>query len=154
GPVGWAHGKVGGSSPSERHPVRAGHPRRPRLDRLDSRVPAQHGDALATPCGPARGDRRRGVRSTGSHRGVPGGQVGVADENAEMTRRCYDALWNDRDRDVIAAWIAPEYVGHFTRRPEPIRGVEGFTAMADELFAALPDLRMTIEDLVAGDDRV
>jgi predicted ester cyclase len=78
----------------------------------------------------------------------------VAEQNAATTRRNYEALWNARDRSVIADWIAPDYVGHFTRRPEPIRGVSGFTEMAEDLFTAFPDLRMTIEDLVAEGDRV
>lgn len=78
----------------------------------------------------------------------------TVESNAAKTRRCYQALWNDRDRSVIADWIAPDYVGHFTRRPEPVRGVAGFTALADELFTAVPDLQMAIEDLVADGDRV
>jgi predicted ester cyclase len=80
--------------------------------------------------------------------------MGASDGNAATTRRYYDALWNDRDRTVIPEWIASEYVGHFTRYPEPVLGVAGFEAMADELFRAFPDLRVQIEDLVADGDRV
>jgi predicted ester cyclase len=80
--------------------------------------------------------------------------MGTATENAEKTRRCYEALWNQRDRSVIADWIDPGYVGHYTRWPQPVVGVEGFTALAEELLAALPDLAMTIEDVVADGDRV
>jgi predicted ester cyclase len=75
-------------------------------------------------------------------------------DHAATTRRCYEALWNRRDRSVIPDWIDPGYVGHYTRAPGPVLGIEGFTAMADELFAALPDLSMQIEDLVAEGDRV
>jgi predicted ester cyclase len=78
----------------------------------------------------------------------------VGEDNADKTRRYYEALWNERDRSVIADWIAPEYVGHFSRRPDPIVGVAGFSGMAEELFTAFPDVRMTIEDLVAEGDRV
>jgi predicted ester cyclase len=80
--------------------------------------------------------------------------MSAAEQNADKTRRYYDALWNTRDRSVIQDWIAPDYVGHYTRRPQPVRGVSGFEAMADELFNAFPDLHTTIEDLVASDDRV
>lgn len=55
---------------------------------------------------------------------------------------------------MIPDWIAPGYVGHYTRWPEPVVGVEGFTTLADSLLAALPDLAMTIEDLIADGDRV
>lgn len=78
----------------------------------------------------------------------------VADTNEGMTRRCYQPLWNDRDRSVIPEWISPNHIGHFTRYPEPITGVAGFEAMADELFAAFPDLCVQIDDLVAAGDRV
>lgn len=80
--------------------------------------------------------------------------MNVADTNEATTRRCYERLWNDRDRTVIPEWIAPDYIGHFTRYPEPVVGVPGFEAMAEELFTAFPDLRVRIDDLVAAGDRV
>jgi predicted ester cyclase len=75
-------------------------------------------------------------------------------DNASKTLRYYDALWNARNRAVIADWIAPDYVGHFTRLPEPVRGIDGFRAMVDELFVAFPDLHMSIDDMIAQGDRV
>ncbi len=78
----------------------------------------------------------------------------VADTNEATTRRCYQRLWNDRDRSVIPEWISPDYIGHFSRYPDPILGVPGFETMADELFTAFPDLRVRIDDLVAAGDRV
>jgi predicted ester cyclase len=78
----------------------------------------------------------------------------VSTENASKTRRYFQALWNDRDVSVIADWIAPGYVGHFTSYLDPIRGPAGFRAFADELFLAFPDLSMSIEDVIARDDKV
>ncbi len=78
----------------------------------------------------------------------------IAEENAHKTRRYYEALWNARDRSVIADWIAPHYVGHYTSRPEPIEGVEGFTAMVEGLLGAFPDLQMLIEDQIVEGDQV
>jgi predicted ester cyclase len=78
----------------------------------------------------------------------------VTEENADRTRRFYQALWNERDLAVIPEWIAPEYVGYFTSRPEPVRGPAGFRSFANDLFSAFPDLRMSIQDMVARDDRV
>jgi steroid delta-isomerase-like uncharacterized protein len=80
--------------------------------------------------------------------------VSSTNQNADKTRRYYEALWNRRDRSVIADWISPEYVGHYTSRPEPIRGVDGFEAMAEDLLGAFSDLQMQIEDLIAEADRV
>jgi predicted ester cyclase len=78
----------------------------------------------------------------------------TAAENATKTRRSYEALWNQRDMSVIEAWISPGYLGHYTSRPDPVRGVEGFRSMAEDLLSAVPDLRMSIEDLVADGERV
>jgi predicted ester cyclase len=78
----------------------------------------------------------------------------TAEDNAAKTRRYYEALWNRRDFGVIPDWVAPEFVGHYTGLPEPVRGVDGFRAMAEELIGAFPDLRMEIEDVIADRDRV
>jgi steroid delta-isomerase-like uncharacterized protein len=75
-------------------------------------------------------------------------------DNAAKTRRYYDRLWNQRDFSVIEDWIAPDFVGHHTARPKPVRGVDGFRRFADELFAAFPDLEMTVEETIAQGDRV
>jgi predicted ester cyclase len=75
-------------------------------------------------------------------------------DHEQTTRRCYEQLWNQRDRSVITEWIDPGYVGHLTRRAEPVLGVEGFTAFVDELLSAMPDLAMVLEDVVARGDRV
>jgi predicted ester cyclase len=75
-------------------------------------------------------------------------------DNAAKTRRYYHQLWNQRDFSVIEDWIAPDFVGHHTARPEPVRGIDGFRAFADELLAAFPDLEMTVEDTVAQGDLV
>ena len=55
---------------------------------------------------------------------------------------------------MIPDWVAPHFVGHYSGLPEPVRGVDGFRAMAEQLLGAFPDLRMTIEDQIADGDRV
>lgn len=77
-----------------------------------------------------------------------------AEDNAAKTRRYYEALWNERDFGVIDDWIAPGFVGHYTGLPEAVRGPAGFRRFAEDIFAAMPDVRMTILDTVAQDDRV
>jgi predicted ester cyclase len=77
----------------------------------------------------------------------------VADENTDKTHRYYQALWNERDVAVIPDWIASDYIGHFTSRPD-VHGPAGFRSFADELFTAFPDLHMSIEDVIARDDHV
>ena len=74
--------------------------------------------------------------------------------NEAKTRRYFEALWNERNLDVIEDWIAPEYVGHYSSFPSELQGVEGFRTMVRLLLAAVPDLQMTVEDVIARDDRV
>jgi predicted ester cyclase len=75
-------------------------------------------------------------------------------DNAAKTRRYYEELWNNRNFDVIPDWIAPGFVGHYTSRPEPVRGVAGFRAFVDELLTAFPDARLTILDQVVEGEKV
>ncbi|HKP90471.1 MAG TPA: ester cyclase [Thermoleophilaceae bacterium] len=75
-------------------------------------------------------------------------------DNAAKTRRDYQELWNDRNFNVIDDWIAPDFVGHYTSQPEPVRGVDGFRRFVDETLAAFPDLKATILDQVVEGDKV
>ncbi len=79
---------------------------------------------------------------------------GATVANVEKTRRYYRRLWNERDFSVIPDWISPDFVGHYTSRPEPVRGVEGFRSVVDELLTGFPDLRMEIEDTISEGDKV
>ena len=75
-------------------------------------------------------------------------------QNEAKTRRYFNELWNERNFGVIEDWIAPDYVGYYSGFPHELRGVQGFKDMANALLSALPDLRMTVEDVIASDDRV
>ncbi|HEX8648019.1 MAG TPA: ester cyclase [Thermoleophilaceae bacterium] len=75
-------------------------------------------------------------------------------DGAEKTRTYYEELWNRRNLDVIADWIAPDFVGHYSALPEPVHGPDGFRGLAEDLFAAFPDLTMTVVETVEQDHRV
>ncbi|MDP9294146.1 MAG: ester cyclase, partial [Actinomycetota bacterium] len=57
------------------------------------------------------------------------------------------------DLDAIAARWSPEGVAHIAGRPDAA-GPDGVRAYWAELFAACPDLRFTVTQTVAEDDRV
>ena len=77
-----------------------------------------------------------------------------AESNEAKTRRLYDAVWNDRRLELIDEWVTPDFVGHYSMYPEPVRGIEGFRAMVEEALTALPDLRMEVVETIADDDKV
>lgn len=77
-----------------------------------------------------------------------------AAENEGKSARYYEQMWNKRNLDVIEDWIAPNFVGHYSGLPDDVHGVDGFRATIEMLLEAFPDLRLTVEDMVARDDKV
>ena len=77
-----------------------------------------------------------------------------AADNEAKSARYYEEMWNQRNLDVIEDWIAPDFVGHYSGLAGDVRGVGGFRATIEMLLSALPDLRLTVEDMVARDDKV
>lgn len=65
-----------------------------------------------------------------------------SEENKATVRRLFDEGWNKQNSEAIAGFYAPgEYI-------------EGMKQFASRLFAAFPDYRVAIEDLVAEEDKV
>jgi len=73
----------------------------------------------------------------------------TADLNKKAVRRLYEEGINAERLELAAHLIAADYLG-----PAGDRGVEGFTATLQQLRQGFPDIRFTIEDLVAEGDRV
>ena len=61
---------------------------------------------------------------------------------------------NRGDLSAADEAFADDCVVHITGVPEPIRGVAAWKQFVSGLVAAFPDLHFTIEDQVAGQDRV
>ena len=71
--------------------------------------------------------------------------------NKALVRAHYEAVINAFDADAIRAQVANSFYDHQTGRP--MSGDE-VVAHAQSLQAALSNLRVTIEDIVAEGDRV
>jgi steroid delta-isomerase-like uncharacterized protein len=69
-----------------------------------------------------------------------------------VIRRWIDAF-NDRDDAVEAQVRAPDYVAYAPGEPEPLRD-EAWRALLGGFVEAMPDLRITIEDIVEEGDFV
>ena len=74
------------------------------------------------------------------------------DEYKGRIRDFWDAAWNRGDLSAVDSLIAPNYVRH-SIDPEP-RDREYVKESILSLRAAFPDLRSTIEDMVAEGDKV
>ena len=74
------------------------------------------------------------------------------EENKALVHRWVE-LWNAGDVDAIGDLVAAAYVRHDPSAPE-VRGPEAQRQLVAMYLAAFPDLRFTVEDLIAADDRV
>jgi steroid delta-isomerase-like uncharacterized protein len=73
-------------------------------------------------------------------------------DNERLVRRFIEAVVNRDDIDLLPALVAVDHVGH-----DPLGdhyGLEGVRIGIAELRAAFPDLRVSIDDVVAAEDRV
>ena len=76
-------------------------------------------------------------------------ETSVAGEQAEVIRRWIDA-YNDRDDAVEREVRAPDYVAYAPGEPEPLRD-EAWRDLIGGYVQAMPDVRITIEDIVADE---
>ncbi|MEX1253888.1 MAG: ester cyclase [Dehalococcoidia bacterium] len=76
-----------------------------------------------------------------------------ADENKALVRRMEDEIFNKRRLAAVDEFIAPDYVLRTAAEGAP----SGRDAVRDSIAAYLagfPDLRISVDELVAEDDRV
>jgi steroid delta-isomerase-like uncharacterized protein len=81
-------------------------------------------------------------------------EVPVSEENKALVRRQEEDLFSGGNLDVADEIYAPDYVGHDPSNPEDVRGLQAAKRAASDYRQAFPDLRVTVEDLIAEGDRV
>jgi predicted ester cyclase len=76
-----------------------------------------------------------------------------AADNKAIIRRLYDEVFQAWQLSVINDLVAPKFVGHEMPAGTP-PGLEGFRQCYAGLRSAFPDLRYTVDDLIAEGDMV
>jgi steroid delta-isomerase-like uncharacterized protein len=76
-----------------------------------------------------------------------------AESNAEAARRVIDAF-NTGDMSGIDECCSSDWVSHDPAETEDIVGIDAHKARVEGYRTAMSDLRVTVEDLFATDDRV
>lgn len=72
-------------------------------------------------------------------------------DSLSLARAWAEAAWKNHDLDAAAAFLAPDWVGHYEGLEE-VHGRDGFKRIASAFLTAFPDMQVTIEDsLVIGD---
>ena len=79
--------------------------------------------------------------------------MSTTEENKAQFRRAYEEVLNRGDLSVVDELIAPDFLNH-EAPPGRDRGPESMRGLATMLRTAFPDLRFTIEELVAEGDIV
>ena len=74
------------------------------------------------------------------------------EQNKSIVRK-YNELTNARDLDSAFAYFSPGFVDHVVRPGMP-SGIQGTRLFFNMMFTAFPDLRATIQDIIAEDDKV
>jgi steroid delta-isomerase-like uncharacterized protein len=72
-------------------------------------------------------------------------------KNKEGMKRIFEEAWSKGDVEVLDEVVAPSFKQHQYDRPSTR---EGFKAIIQEVRTAFPDLKVTLEDSVAADDKV
>lgn len=74
-------------------------------------------------------------------------------DNKTLARRLYDEVLNRGDLAVADEFLAPDLIDH-EAGPEAPRGTETMKAFVTTLRTGFPDLRFTVEDVIAEGDLV
>jgi steroid delta-isomerase-like uncharacterized protein len=96
------------------------------------------------------------TENLGARAGEAGRKGGapVSEESKALVRRQEEELFGRGNLDVADEIYAPDYVGHDPSNPEDVRGLQAAKRAAADYRRAFPDLRVTVEDLIAEGDKV
>src|SRR3954452_23244101 len=75
-------------------------------------------------------------------------------DNTTAARRVIEEAFNDGRLETMDEILSPEVISHDAALPEPTHGVEAQKEQIETYRRAFPDIHMTIDDMVAADDKV
>lgn len=76
------------------------------------------------------------------------------EQTKALIRKAVEEIWNKGNFDNLEDLVSEDFVIHFPREGEDIRGPENVKQFYIELRKAFPDLRFTIIDLIAEKNKV
>lgn len=77
----------------------------------------------------------------------------MSEQNKALAQRFYEEVFNKKKLDAIDELCAPDFVDH-NAMPGQAPGAKGLKDVFAAFFRGLPDLRITIQELVAERDIV
>lgn len=78
-----------------------------------------------------------------------------APDNKELSRRWFEEVWNRRNSKAIDELMAPDAVAHGLAPMDgrPLPGPAQFRVFWEQFCGAFPDIRITVEDVIAEGDK-
>lgn len=74
-------------------------------------------------------------------------------ENKALLRRYVEQVWDNQNPAALDEFLSPAYVRHRSRGAEPLSR-DGQKRLLTKFRAAFPDIRLTVEEVIAEDDRI
>jgi steroid delta-isomerase-like uncharacterized protein len=78
----------------------------------------------------------------------------MSESNKNVVRRLFEEVWNKGNLQVTDDLFTPNYAHHDTSTPDVGRGPDSEKKRATLYRTAFPDMRLTIEDLIAEGETV
>lgn len=76
------------------------------------------------------------------------------EETNRATMNQFVEFINSGDRTIGESIIAPDVIFYAPTSPEPLHGLEGYIAVLDMMRGAMPDVKWTVEETIAENDKV
>jgi steroid delta-isomerase-like uncharacterized protein len=76
----------------------------------------------------------------------------MSEENKALALRAWEVVFNHRNLDALSEFYAPDAVWH--QPDQDVEGLEEVKRWLSRPFMAFPDLRVSVEDVVAEGDKV
>src|SRR5919108_3950426 len=78
----------------------------------------------------------------------------MPEENKALVRRELEEIFNEGKLELADELLAPDYTVHDSALGEPVHGIAGFKRLRASYHDASSDVRTTIDDMIAEDDKV
>jgi steroid delta-isomerase-like uncharacterized protein len=76
------------------------------------------------------------------------------EENKAIVQRYVDEIQNEHNLDAIESIFSSDFIDHMDTYGGLFQGLDGLTQGYSQLLTAFPDLQMTVQELIAEDDKV
>src|SRR5437773_12313462 len=70
----------------------------------------------------------------------------MAAQNAELSRRIFEDVWNRKNLSTVDELMSADYVHHDPSSPAVPSGVDGYKQFVNSYMTAFPDAHFTIDD--------